>query len=101
MGVVWFRICTYQGHLNERANYGFGFLLLRFALVGDVLQPLRPLLFSHVQQDVPLRRLKALDVSQAVRIALASKAVIKHARRQPAVELSQEAIADQVGAFHG
>jgi hypothetical protein len=86
--------------LNKRANSGFGFLFLRFAISGDALQPLRPLLFSHVQQDVPLRWLDLLNVRQAVGIAFAGEAVVKHARRQPAVELSQEAIADQVGTFH-
>ena len=86
--------------MNERANSGFGFLFLRFALSGDALQALRPLLFSHVQQDVPLRWLDLLNVRQVVRIALAGEAVVEHARRQPAVELSKEAIADQVGTFH-
>jgi hypothetical protein len=53
---------------------------LVLAIFGNALQSFRPLLFSHVQQDVPLRWLDLLNVRQAVGIALASEAMVQEIR---------------------
>ncbi len=77
-----------------------GLLALSAALFGDALQSCRPFALGFVQQRLKERRLELGNVSEAVRIVFAGEAVIEKVWREPARQICDEAIADDVGAGH-
>jgi hypothetical protein len=88
------------GQLNVGTDHCFGLLLLSFAGSCNALETLWPLSLSLVKQWLLQGWLEALDVCQSVGVIFATEAVIQQGRRKPALQLSQESLADEVGSCH-
>lgn len=86
--------------LNVRSHQGFGLLLLRQALGCNGMEALRPLALRLGQERAPQGRVEAFDVGEAAWVVLAGEAVVQEARGEPGVEISQEALANEVGLSH-